>query len=349
MRLGTGPADRSSAEAAIAATYESAGLPPPMQVIWAGGPVEMTSRRMAAGDEDCGRNVKTDLLDGVRSRAVAGVEAATSAMVRSTVFHGLRSPVAEQAGIAVNTLVHEAAASVRPRLGQRLRRRLSRLRRITTMFEDDWRLYASGFGTHDLGWLASHQFLREVCGITTETAGLEGLSTLAPQVGWVLPYEKVCWVSERPTRLEVDLQGRLHSKDAAALQFADGWAVHAWKGIRVSPWMIEHPDWISARLINRERDPRVRRCLIEILTPARFIALGEAVPVARDETGILWRRHWPRQVWAAVEVVNGTPELDGTRKRYFLQVPPEMRSAREAVAWTYGMSEQQYMVLSIRT
>ena len=45
---------------------------------------------------------------------------------------------------------------------------------------------------------------------------------------------------------------------------------------------------------------------------------------------------------AAVEVVNGTAEPDGTRKHYFLQVPPTVRSAREAVAWTYGLTEQRY-------
>jgi hypothetical protein len=43
-----------------------------------------------------------------------------------------------------------------------------------------------------------------------------------------------------------------------------------------------------------------------------------------------------------VEVVNGTPEPDGTHKRYFLQVPPTVRTPREGVAWTYGLSERQY-------
>ena len=35
-------------------------------------------------------------------------------------------------------------------------------------------------------------------------------------------------------------------------------------------------------------------------------------------------------------------EPDGTHKRYFLQVPPTVRTPREAVAWTYGLSERQY-------
>ena len=70
--------------------------------------------------------------------------------------------------------------------------------------------------------------------------------------------------------------------------------------------------------------------MIEMLTPARFIAEGGAYRVSQDETGVLWRQRWRWEAWAAVEVVNGTPEPDGTHKHYFLQVPANMRSAREA-------------------
>ncbi len=43
-----------------------------------------------------------------------------------------------------------------------------------------------------------------------------------------------------------------------------------------------------------------------------------------------------------VEVLNSTPEPDGTRKTYFLRVPPTMRTAREAVAWTFDMDGAAY-------
>jgi hypothetical protein len=48
-------------------------------------------------------------------------------------------------------------------------------------------------------------------------------------------------------------------------------------------------------------------------------------------------------------VVNGTAESDGSHKHYFLRVPSRMRSAREAVAWTYGMTPEQYGGLELRT
>jgi hypothetical protein len=43
-----------------------------------------------------------------------------------------------------------------------------------------------------------------------------------------------------------------------------------------------------------------------------------------------------------VEVINATPEPDGSRRTYFLAVPPTVRTAREAVAWTFGLDELDY-------
>jgi len=43
-----------------------------------------------------------------------------------------------------------------------------------------------------------------------------------------------------------------------------------------------------------------------------------------------------------VEVRNSTPEPDGSRRTYFLRVPPTMRTAREAVAWTFGLGAVDY-------
>ena len=43
-----------------------------------------------------------------------------------------------------------------------------------------------------------------------------------------------------------------------------------------------------------------------------------------------------------VEVRNSTPEPDGSVRTYFLRVPPTTRSARAAVAWTFGLNGAAY-------
>ena len=42
--------------------------------------------------------------------------------------------------------------------------------------------------------------------------------------GWVIPYESLCLVSDKPRRMECNPTGDLHSLTGSALEFADGFA-----------------------------------------------------------------------------------------------------------------------------
>jgi hypothetical protein len=75
--------------------------------------------------------------------------------------------------------------------------------------------------------------------------------------------------------------------------------------------------------------------------------------VSRGAAGTLWHcaieDGSDRYVFAVVEVVNGSKEPDGSRKRYFLSVPADCRSTMEAVAWTYSITVKQYRQLKVHT
>jgi hypothetical protein len=43
-----------------------------------------------------------------------------------------------------------------------------------------------------------------------------------------------------------------------------------------------------------------------------------------------------------VEVVNGTPEPDGSVREFMLRVPPSSVSPVEALAWTYDVPVEEY-------
>ena len=129
------------------------------------------------------------------------------------------------------------------------------------------------------------------------------------------------------------------------MQYADGWHVYAWKNTQIPEFAIKSPSAVTLRHIDLAESGPQRRCLIEIMTPQRFVALKGAVCVAEDRFGKLWLRNWRLDAWAAVEVVNGTPEPDGSFKSYFLQVPSHLRVPRQAVAWTYGLSDHEYNVV----
>ena len=212
------------------------------------------------------------------------------------------------------------------------------------------RFKGAGLSQHEFGWLCGYQFLHDTLGLRAATHVLDGLWAIARNVGWFVPHKKVCWLSDRHCELRRDDRNRLHCTTGPALAYPDGWSAYAWKGIALPSVYLTDPESVSPETIHRQRDRRLRRCMIEIFTPDRFVAVGGARCVARDETGKLWQKTWPDgDVWAAVEVINGTPGPDGRRTRYFLQVPPQRYTARSAVAWTYGLSEQQYANLVRRT
>ena len=65
--------------------------------------------------------------------------------------------------------------------------------------------------------------------------------------------------------------------------------------------------------------------------------------VHRDEFGTLWRiNDGGDEPLMYVEVKNATLK-DGERRKFFLRVPPTMRTAHEAVAWTFRQTPQTYM------
>ena len=61
-----------------------------------------------------------------------------------------------------------------------------------------------------------------------------------------------------------------------------------------------------------------------------------------ERFGTLHRRDMPGEPFAMVKVINRTPEPDGSFRQYFLRVPPTVRTAREAVAWTFDVPTEEY-------
>jgi hypothetical protein len=176
------------------------------------------------------------------------------------------------------------------------------------------------------------------------------------QLFWL--FEECAIVCDRPEVISVDVDGRLHASEGPAVRFRDGSALHSVHGVEVPARVIDEPEKITVEDVDSQWNAEVRRVLLDRMGLQRYLELAGAKPVHRDETGVLWRREVmvERQrpdsqrptlglahALAFVEVVNGTPEPDGTYKRYFLRVPPGLRTARAAVAWTYGLTEAQYV------
>ncbi|MBX3149906.1 hypothetical protein KF728_07160 [Candidatus Obscuribacterales bacterium] len=135
----------------------------------------------------------------------------------------------------------------------------------------------------------------------------------------------------------------LHSETGPALVFEDGYKQYIINGVRVPPVVVENPSLISLPMIDGERNVEVRRVMIEKYGLARYIQDSGAEILDSDAFGTLHRKTQPNDdPIHLLEVKNSTVESDGSRKTYFLRVPPELTSARAAVAWTFGLEADDY-------
>jgi hypothetical protein len=350
-RLAVCTGDRATAETGVRLAYTAAGFAPPRDIVWSSGPYELAAMWEATRlNHEVGKNIRKVIIDGTRKRVDAQVRSRVGARGSKAVFDSIRSPVADAVGAAVAAAVTRSTSERQPKLRTRVRRAFAQLARFQLPRSTRPAFSSAGASPHELGWLAGYDFLREVLGLEKETELLRGLGLVAAHAGWMVPHEHVCWLSARHSALGYDDKGRLHGAKGPAVAYPDGWSHYAWKGIEIPRDAIDQPNAITLHRINEESNIIVRRCLIEIMTPQRFVAMGGACRVGQDATGVLWHKSWwTGDAWAAVEVIDGTPGLDGRRRHYFLQVPPELRTPRAAVAWSYGVTEQQYQRLGLRT
>jgi len=105
------------------------------------------------------------------------------------------------------------------------------------------------------------------------------------------------------------------------------------------------------RRIARESNVEVRRVMMERYGLERYLRAVDATKL--DEVheppfpGLLDARLWRADMagdepLCVVELVNSTPEPDGSARSYMLRVPPDVQTAHQAVAWTFGMAEREY-------
>ncbi|MBR9978304.1 MAG: hypothetical protein KFH87_09465 [Bacteroidetes bacterium] len=191
-----------------------------------------------------------------------------------------------------------------------------------------------------------YAFLRSDSGLSPDPFS-ETLDAVLANSGMVFPHRKFCLISDPPGVCHLDDAWRLHDERGPALTYPQsGLEIYAWHGIEVAPAVILDPEQISLNDITDEYNTERRYVKIARYGIERYLRDRAAEIMHRDASGVLWKIH-PDDSGSdtpilMVEVRNASPEPDGSHRHFFLRVPPTMRTAREAVAWTFGKSEDEY-------
>lgn len=203
------------------------------------------------------------------------------------------------------------------------------------------------YGNHDADWLGYYEYFYKVLGIEA-CKKLEGFMELAQHCGWLNMYEDVVVFQDRPEGLKFDDQKRLHSEDGPAILYSDGYAVYSWHGVAIPSAWIESREELTAKEALSWDNIEQRRCACEIIGWANVLRELNARTIDVDDNPM---------IGTLVEV--DIPEvgenekflkvLCGTGREFAIPVPPDMTTALEANAWTYGLDGDILRELEVRT
>lgn len=148
-----------------------------------------------------------------------------------------------------------------------------------------------------------------------------------------------------PTRCTWYNEGKRHGMDVDIF----GTQTCFYEGVHVPRHFIFAPETLTIEEVLAYQNTEVRYAGMKIVgfESLRNSPNFKTIDKGQDQYGRDWELFQVHGILrgeplTVVKVVNGSPEPDGTYKNYYLQVPPEMRTCHEAVAWTFRKTADEY-------
>jgi len=211
------------------------------------------------------------------------------------------------------------------------------------------------YGNLDAYWVCFYKFGSELISYSeNDQEMLDYWDNLVKHSGLWYPYEKIVFVVDKPCEVHVEPTGnnnvyRLHNSKKAAMQYRDGYSVYSIHGVRVSEKVVLAPETLTKEDILNESNLEIRRIMIDQVGYEKFFSmieyevLDEDIEPTAGNPRRLLSINLPSDPDRRIVVVE--VECSTTHHKYFLRVPPGMRTCLQAVAWTADMNPEEYVVL----
>jgi hypothetical protein len=163
---------------------------------------------------------------------------------------------------------------------------------------------------------------------------------------WLYAFDDFAIVCVKPCVVQRNEFLSLHAEEEAAVGWEDGSALYFHHGVPIPGKLICTPDSITREDIISETNAEVRRCYQEILGSERFgNLLGlELLDAQHDRFGndLQLFKTKDRDKFVGNFIYFAQVTCPSTQRNYFICVPPTIRSAKEAVAWSFGKTQESY-------
>ncbi len=195
--------------------------------------------------------------------------------------------------------------------------------------------------------ISAIDFCIEVLNCQCDSDKWQSLKKLILECGWSFPIENeddgeyIYIISERPRKLSFDSNNRLHSQGSSALEYADNFKIYAYHGVTIPPkyGKINSNKWQSEWIVT-EKNAELRRILIEGIGYERICQELEATSLDT------WQEYTLLKIDKNIDIepihlLKMT--CPSTNKIHALRVPPNLKSAREAITWcNWGIAPESF-------
>jgi hypothetical protein len=121
--------------------------------------------------------------------------------------------------------------------------------------DSDFKEAQEGFNNYgiDQFWCSFNAwvtFFTEVCELELRHEILEKFEinqALVKSCGWTWWHENILVISDRPSQINRDEQGRLHAENKPSIAYRDGWELYHWHGVVVPKEWITNKSSLTAK------------------------------------------------------------------------------------------------------
>ena len=284
-------------------------------------------------------NVWDSVGDNVRASVGDNVGATVGASVRASVRANVGASVGDNVGASVrnnvwnnvwNTVWNTVGATV----GANVRNNVSP---NVTYFVPS---YVNGWSDSYFAAYVAY-FLAIPGAITTDRSDCERyVRFLRCGTSYAIYLRGTAIVSRRPELVKRHTAGLLHCTDGPAVRYRDGYSVYAIHGTVIPPEWIEDKASLTPEIALTWPNIEQRRVAAELIGWSKILDGLQATTIDRNpdpEIGTLLQCDLPDSPGEKFLKVQC-----GTGRSFVLPVPPDMITALQANAWTYGLDSTEY-------
>lgn len=246
----TEPADRKTAEEGIREIYKEVKLPSP-RIVWCDSPLTLKIIHLIL--------FKKQYLEALKDKCPD---------IDKSIWASVENIVKDFKDIIikcrVRDLIHDSFSSVRKTVENLIEPSIRKLIFDATYGHHDG-IFLEGFidikcsnlirdvhvfnnsgcfllgGQHNASCFGPYNYLSEVLGLKKITDRLHGLWMIAESAGWLIPYENICFVSERHNIYKLNCEGDIHSDSGPAIAYPDGFEIYVLNGTYVRKEIVMTP------------------------------------------------------------------------------------------------------------